>query len=95
VKRDGDLQMPPVAPLKAEEVAALAKWVEMGLPWPDKMVIKAEDAWRSHWAFQPVEQPPLPIAATPSTAPWSQTAIDSFVLDKLTAARSSAVPRSI
>jgi mono/diheme cytochrome c family protein len=87
VKREGDLQMPPVAPLKRDEVAALAKWVEMGLPWPEKSaVIRAEDAGRSHWAFQPVVQPPLPVAADPSQAPWPQTPADSFVAEKLNAA---------
>ena len=33
VKYDG-LQMPPDKKLPDEEIARLAKWVEMGLPWP-------------------------------------------------------------
>lgn len=87
VQRGGDLKMPPVAPLKAEEVAALAKWVEMGLPWPEKSaVIRAEDAWKTHWAFQPVVQPSLPVAAIRSLTSRPQTPVDPFILEKLAAA---------
>ncbi|MEX2026518.1 MAG: PSD1 and planctomycete cytochrome C domain-containing protein [Pirellulaceae bacterium] len=87
VKRNGDLQMPPVAPLKPNEVAALAKWVEMGLPWPENSaVIRAEDAWRTHWAFQPVVQPPLPVASDLSLASWPKTPVDLFILEKLNVA---------
>ena len=92
VKRDGDLKMPPVAPLKPEEAAALAKWVELGLPWPEKSpVIRAEDAWKFHWAFQPVREPPLPLVSSGHKA-WTQTPIDSFILDKLTTTGLSPSP---
>ncbi|HUE73843.1 MAG TPA: DUF1553 domain-containing protein [Pirellulaceae bacterium] len=93
VKRDGDLQMPPVAPLKPEEVAALAKWVELGLPWPEQSAVnRAEDAWKSHWAFQPVVQPPLPVASDPSLASWPKTPVDLFILEKFNVAGLSPSP---
>jgi cytochrome c553 len=93
VRREGELQMPPVAPLKAEEVAALTKWVEMGLPWPEKSaVIRADDAWRSHWAFQRVGRPPLPVASDPALAAWPQTPADSFILEKFIATGLSPSP---
>jgi hypothetical protein len=92
VKRDGDLQMPPVAPLKPAEVEALAQWVELGLPWPEKSaLIRAEDAWRSHWAFQKVVQSPLPAAAA-EHAFWQQTSVDPFILEKQLAAGLSPSP---
>ncbi|TDU81433.1 cytochrome c [Prosthecobacter fusiformis] len=46
--------------LKAEDIAALEKWVQMGLPWPEEKVLaegheKADPM--KHWAFQPVKKP--------------------------------------
>ena len=93
VKREGELKMPPVAPLKPEQVAALARWVEMGLPWPEKSpVIRAEDAWKFHWAYQRVVQPPLPASPTGPARTWPVTPVDPFILDKLTAAGLSPSP---
>src|SRR4051794_32919040 len=54
VRREGDLKMPPPSPLHPEGVAALTRWVELGLPWPEGVAVKAGDAWKVHWAFQPV-----------------------------------------
>ena len=46
--------------LKPEEIAALEKWVQMGLPWPEEKEVahghdKADPM--QHWAFQPVKKP--------------------------------------
>jgi len=35
VRREGARKMPPSQPLAPEEVAALTRWVELGMPWPD------------------------------------------------------------
>ena len=46
VRREGERKMPPGkdAALDAKEVAALVRWVELGLPWPDaKPTIPAAD----------------------------------------------------
>jgi cytochrome c553 len=85
VKRGEDLQMPPVAPLAGPAVEALEKWVAMGLPWPERTVIRSDDAWQAHWAFQPVQRPELPAAAAPLRF-WPQTTIDAFILARLDAA---------
>jgi mono/diheme cytochrome c family protein len=46
--------------LKPEQIAALEKWVEMGLPWPAEKAtvdahVKADPM--QHWAYQPVKKP--------------------------------------
>ncbi len=81
VRRDGELQMPPNGRLSADQVAALTKWIELGLPWPREVAGSAQaQAWRTHWAFQPVMKPSVPVIAEDS---WSQSPIDRFVLERL------------
>ncbi|HYF37649.1 MAG TPA: DUF1549 domain-containing protein, partial [Prosthecobacter sp.] len=47
--------------LKAGEIAALEKWIQMGLPWPEEKAVVAEGHQKAdpkqHWAFQPVKKP--------------------------------------
>ncbi|WP_396269331.1 PSD1 and planctomycete cytochrome C domain-containing protein [Granulicella cerasi] len=80
---DPRLQMPPRAPLKPEEVAALDQWIKDGLPWPasaDKpavTTVSAED--RKFWSFMPVVAPAVPDV----TSKWAYNDIDRFVLAKL------------
>src|SRR6516164_5086638 len=56
----------------------------MGLPWPenaDKASTESEtDAWKKHWAFQPIRKPPLPSVKDSS---WPSSPVDSFILAKL------------
>ena len=44
------------ASCRREAVDALAAWVKMGVPWPaaDAAATPHADAWKRHWAFQPV-----------------------------------------
>lgn len=61
--------MPPDAPLKENEIAALTEWVRRGLPWPTdngksrvltpggKGVTAAD---KQYWAFQPIKDPAVP-----------------------------------
>ncbi len=59
---DEDLKMPPEDKLADEAIRPLVEWINLGAPWPDGAVIAsgAADAWKAHWAFQPLRQPPLP-----------------------------------
>ena len=82
-------EMPPKGKLPAKQVEALARWVEMGAPWPEEAAPVAAqeggaepasnirkpgyavtDADRQHWAFRPVQAPPVPAvgAANPVDA---------------------------
>ncbi|NBV45015.1 MAG: DUF1553 domain-containing protein [Planctomycetia bacterium] len=64
--RDADERMPPDGPpLSAAEVAAVAAWVDAGLPWPGQEGEAARDPRLDHWAWQPLHLPevPAPVAA--------------------------------
>jgi mono/diheme cytochrome c family protein len=93
VRQTGDLKMPPPPKdkLAPEAIAALVRWVELGLPWPatdGKSATAAKNA-RSHWAFQPIARPAVPAV---NDAGWSKTDIDRFVLAKLESPGLSPAP---
>src|SRR5438270_4414883 len=64
VRQTGELKMPPKGKLPADAIDALALWIKLGAPWPSAKGIATPDAatraGKTHWAFQPVRQPPLP-----------------------------------
>jgi mono/diheme cytochrome c family protein len=86
--QDANLNMPPRGKLTDQQVAALVKWVEMGLPWPDAKAAAAPNpdkfritaADRAFWAFQPVKELPPPAV---KDAKWARSPIDRFLLAKL------------
>lgn len=82
VTRSGDLQMPPDEPLKDSQVELLRRWIEMGAPWPKSSSKPTAEAWKKHWAFQPVNVQP---ASTGDADKWCINPIDHYVLDKLRA----------
>jgi hypothetical protein len=45
--------------LKAGDIAALEKWVQMGLPWPEEKLAAEHEKKdpMQHWAFLPVQKP--------------------------------------
>lgn len=77
-------------PLPPEEIAALEAWIKDGAAWPDeteklpqtpaRIVARYDKLRVSHWAWQPIANPPVP--AVRNTA-WSGGDIDRFVLAKL------------
>lgn len=84
---DPNLEMPPKGKkLTAQQIADLEKWVAMGAPDPRTNNAAASHAtidWaraREHWAFKPVQAPPVP---KPKDAKWPKTPLDAFVLAKL------------
>jgi mono/diheme cytochrome c family protein len=81
VRHVGKLKMPKKDKLKPEAVAVLADWIKAGAPWP-KDPTKAPDdqAWKRHWAFQPVKDAPVPLV---KNADWPRTPLDRFVLSRL------------
>jgi hypothetical protein len=85
VRQTGELKMPPKKKLPAEAVDALTAWVNSGAHWPASARAggsQAEDAWKRHWAFQPIRNPvPPPVRA----AGWPETPIDRFILAQLEA----------
>jgi hypothetical protein len=90
----GDYHMPPKRKLADDEIAALTEWVKIGVPWPaistpvtDHKQSPTELASfhrQSHWAYQPVQRPPLPTVHHSSFT--IQNSIDSFIVAQLKAA---------
>ncbi|HVK15993.1 MAG TPA: PSD1 and planctomycete cytochrome C domain-containing protein [Fimbriiglobus sp.] len=80
VRREGDYPMPPKHPLPADAVASLAEWVKAGAHYPTgaKATQTGPDSAKAHWAFQPVQDPPVPATKSPAANP-----IDRFLLAKL------------
>src|SRR5262245_2095114 len=81
VRHEGERKMPPKSKLKPEQIDALTQWVKRGAPWPDKAeAFASPDAWKKHWAFQPVGNPAVPAV---KQCDWPSSSVDSFVLAKL------------
>ncbi len=81
----GDVSMPPDGKLADAEIAAIRQWVLGGAKWPAGSEhaaggVSIEEQARSHWAFRPVQQQPLPDVQHPEL---SRTPIDRFIQSKL------------
>jgi hypothetical protein len=82
------LRMPPKQKLPDRDAAVLARWVQLGLPWPETgpgvvaggATFRITDEQRRFWSFQPV-RPAAPPAVR--RADWARNPIDIFVLARL------------
>jgi mono/diheme cytochrome c family protein len=90
--RNPEQQMPPDGErLTESEVAALAAWIDAGLPWPGHEGSAEAEAERDprldHWAWKPVTKPAVPDAipafAARNGVERERNAIDFFVRAKL------------
>lgn len=98
VRYDDDLKMPPTKKLTKKQIADLAQWVRMGLPWPNsdgpsaasrKREFHINERDHAHWAFQPIKRPPIPAV---KHRQWAGNPIDAFILAKLEAKQLSPNP---
>jgi hypothetical protein len=93
--KNDKLQMPPSGKLPQDQLDALAKWVEMGMPWSGGELAGASAAsqpahhgppsieeGRKFWSFKPVARPDVPKV---KNAAWVRNPIDAFILAKLEA----------
>src|SRR5262249_21228666 len=79
-----ELKMPPESKLTDRQIADLARWIEMGAPYPAAAAgTTARHRDPEHWAFQPPKDQALPAV---QDGAWTQSPIDGFVLAKLEAA---------
>jgi mono/diheme cytochrome c family protein len=71
IRHTGDITMPPQAKLTEAQIAAITHWVKLGAPWPNETTAaaKANGAAQTHWAFQPVRDPPVSGASGGRQAP--------------------------
>lgn len=81
IRHDSEPRMPPRKKLSGPEIAALTRWVELGMPWPETSPGLGQSAG-DHWAFQPVKKVDPPDVANPT---WVRNSIDRFVLARLEA----------
>jgi hypothetical protein len=62
-------------PLTKEEITILTKWVAAGANW------------EVHWAYRPVEEPPVPggvqLLSSMGEKGWGSNEVDAFVLEKI------------
>lgn len=90
---DAEHKMPPTGKLPDRPIAALENWVEMGAPLPRDGSVAINDPdspiARSHWAFQPIQEPIFPIVRNPA---WIRSPLDHLVLAKLEARGLSPSP---
>ncbi|MCI0379748.1 MAG: PSD1 and planctomycete cytochrome C domain-containing protein [Gemmataceae bacterium] len=89
-----DKKMPPRGKLPQAQIEVLTKWVEMGVPYSDKAVVrhgppKVDAKAKNFWAFRPVKRPDLPAVKKEA---WVRNPIDAFVLAKLEAAGFEPAP---
>lgn len=62
--QDEEERMPPEgAPLTEGQIALLQAWLAAGAPYPSDEVVPLKPA--EHWAFQPIQRPPLPHSPHP------------------------------
>ena len=80
-------KMPPDAPLPAEAIADLKRWIDAGAAWPASQPLAAassgaaksdSSAADAHWAFQPIRNPVVPQVSADAGTP-----VDQFVLARL------------
>lgn len=86
-RTSSDLEMPPKTELAADAVADLARWIEMGAPWPkataeERATPAAQrprdlSTAREFWSFRPPQR-----ATPPATkdATWAWSDVDRFLL---------------
>lgn len=80
-------EMPPKGKLPEKDIAVLAKWIQLGAPWPggdDSPIIRQAgdritDEDRKWWAVQPIADPAVPQDGEG----WARNEVDRFVARKL------------
>jgi mono/diheme cytochrome c family protein len=86
IRHEDGMAMPPKKPRLSESIVAdIAKWVDLGAPYPAASGTQVSfsatiQRARSHWAFQPVKKavpPPVRDVA------WVHNPIDAFILARL------------
>jgi hypothetical protein len=81
VNQEDDLKMPPKGgKLSAQQIADLTQWVKMGAPWP--VADSKPAAAAAHWAFGPLQRPPVPAVKDRG---WARNPMDAFILARLEA----------
>jgi mono/diheme cytochrome c family protein len=94
IRHEGEIKMPDKAAKLADaQIADVARWITLGLPWPDEpqppALASIDEKSKSHWAFQPLVAPPVPLT---TNANWPRGDLDRFILAKLEAKGMTPAP---
>ena len=97
VRHTGDFDMPPNKSLSEQEIADLARWVAMKMPWPKSgsailplsMTELMQQHRSNHWSFQPVQALKAPNVQAHVAFP-----VDRFVVSNLESIGLSLSPRA-
>lgn len=90
---EDDIQMPPEGRLPDHQIDAIRQWIADGARWPEssdleQAALRRSEAWRTHWAFQPVPET-VPVPAGVADHP-----VDAFILSRLRDAGLTASPQA-
>jgi hypothetical protein len=82
IEQMGELKMPPNEKLPDDVIGHFKEWIKIGAPWPGSGTVAAGDSqtWKTHWAFQPVHEPALPVVQHQERV---QNPLDLLVLAEL------------
>src|SRR5690606_39024628 len=84
---------PAACVLEPRLAEAFERWIEAGLPWPERATVTSEEdraeAGRRHWAFQPVREPAVPDLPGGAGHP-----LDAFVRARLVEAGLTPSPEA-
>jgi len=86
VRHESEMPMPEgEEKLSDKKIAALERWVDIGMPWPDEPEPDdaSDDDPSDHWALQKITPPPIPAIRAPVDREWPRNEIDLFVADPL------------
>jgi hypothetical protein len=80
IEQSGDLKMPPSGKLQPEQIAAIRRWIEMGVPWPAESAAGNKPKGADLWSLKPVVRTdPSPV----KDPAWVRNPIDQFILARL------------
>ena len=89
LRQTSKLKMPKKsAPLSAQQIELIARWIDEGAVWPDSASANIEKG-KDHWAFKAPVKPAMPAVSDGSTNP-----IDAFIAQRLAKAGMKPSPRA-
>lgn len=92
---DPEQAMPPDGDrMSPEEIGLIRTWIDQGAIWPasEEIPDPRKEKYRSHWAFQPLQQPPLPVPLNYRSASWVRTPVDQFVANQIETSKLEPAP---
>ena len=97
--QDKDHEMPPDGKMADEDIAVLAKWIELGVPFPEADEVKPKgqvvnhgadyEKGKQHWGFKKADKPALPDQSLGSHP------IDRFINHRLKNAQLQANSKAV